>query len=121
MPFDEAKARVWLEKAARQNYDTAMLDYASWLIDGIGGKKDYEGGFCLDEARRRKRQCRGPAPTWPGYMKVVSAPRVTLSRRRHGMSLPSAPGLQDAKLDDLLDGLTDEEMKKAIELANRLK
>jgi TPR repeat protein len=34
-----------MEKAARAGYETAQLDYAIWLIDGIGGPKDYEAGF----------------------------------------------------------------------------
>jgi TPR repeat protein len=40
-----ALARGLMEKAARAGFDTAQLDYAIWLIDGIGGEKDYENGF----------------------------------------------------------------------------
>ena len=40
-----ALARDYMEKAARAGFDTAQLDYAMWLIDGIGGPKDYENGF----------------------------------------------------------------------------
>ena len=40
-----ARARELMEKAARAGYDTAQLDYAIWLIDGVGGEKDYEAGF----------------------------------------------------------------------------
>ena len=118
--YDEEKARVWLEKAARQNYDTAMLDYASWLIDGVGGKKDYPAGFAWMKraaesgnvaAQRQLARLYESGIGTKGDM-VTAAAWYILARRAK---------LHDPALDDLLDGLTDEEMKKAIELANRLK
>lgn len=118
--FDEAKARVWLEKAARQNYDTAMLDYASWLIDGIGGKKDYSAGFGWMKraaeggnvaAQRQLARLYENGIGTKGDAVTAAAWYIVAKRAK----------LHDAGLDDLLDGLTDEEMKKAIEIANRLK
>ena len=38
-------ARQWLERAAKQNFDTAQLDLATWMIDGRGGPRDSKGGF----------------------------------------------------------------------------
>jgi uncharacterized protein len=120
VPFDEEKARVWLEKAARQNYDTAMLDYASWLIDGVGGKKDYSAGFAWMKraaeignvaAQRQLARLYESGIGTKGDTVTAAAWYIIAKRAR----------LNDPKLDDLLDGLTDEEMKKAIELANRLK
>jgi TPR repeat protein len=42
---DPYQARFWLIRAARSGFDTAQLDLAVWLIDGIGGDTDYEAGF----------------------------------------------------------------------------
>ena len=72
-PRDDAQARRLLAQAARQNYDTAQIDLAAWMIEGRGGARDLKSGFRLDEAGRRGRQCRRPEP-----------PRQTLyARHRH--------------------------------------
>jgi uncharacterized protein len=120
IPFDEPLARSWLEKAARQNYDTAQLDLGSWLIDGIGGKKDFQAGFLWTkraaeignvEAQRRLAHFYEDGIGNPGDP-IAAAAWYVIARRE---------GLQDKALDDFLDGLTPEELKKAIEMANRLK
>ncbi|MGL4489736.1 MAG: tetratricopeptide repeat protein [Rhizobiaceae bacterium] len=120
VPFDEVKARSWLEKAAVQNYDTAQLDLGSWLIDGVGGKKNYDAGFLWTkraaeignvEAQRRLAHLYEDGIGNPGDQ-IAAAAWYVLARRA---------GLQDKALDNLLDGLTPEELKKAIEMANRLK
>jgi TPR repeat protein len=120
VPFDEPQARIWLEKAARQNYDTAQLDLGAWLIDGIGGKKDYEAGFLWTkraaeggniEAQRRLARLYEDGIGNSGDQ-IAAAAWYVIARRA---------GLHDKALDGLLDGMTPEELKKAIELANRLK
>lgn len=120
VPFDEAQARIWLEKAARQNYDTAQLDLGSWLVDGIGGKKDYEAGFLWTkraaeigniEAQRRLAHLYEDGIGNNGDQ-IAAAAWYVIARRA---------GLHDKALDNHLDGLTPEELKKAIEMANRLK
>lgn len=120
IPFDEVQARAWLEKSARQNYDTAQLDLGTWMIDGIGGKKDYQAGFNWTkraaeignvEAQRRLAHLYEDGIGNTGDQ-VSAAAWYVIARRA---------GLKDAALDNLLDGLTPDELKKAIELANRLK
>ncbi len=118
--FDEAKARVWLEKAARQNYDTAMLDYASWLIDGIGGKKDYPAGFAWMKRAAESGNVAAQRQLARLYENGIGTKGDTVTAAAWYIVAKRAR-LHDRGLDDLLDGLTDEEMKKAIELANRLK
>lgn len=118
--FDEAKARMWLEKAARQNYDTAMLDYASWLIDGIGGERDYEAGFLWMKRAAEGGNVAAQRQLARLYENGVGVKGDTVTAAAWYVVAKRA-GLQDPKLDDLLDGLTDEEMKRAIEMANRLK
>ncbi len=120
VPFDEAKAREWLEKAARQNYDTAMLDYASWLIDGIGGKKDYPAGFAWMKRAAESGNVAAQRQLARLYENGIGTKGDTVTAAAWYIIAKRAK-LHDPKLDDLLDGLTDEEMKKAIEMANRLK
>ncbi|MVA98512.1 sel1 repeat family protein [Nitratireductor sp. CAU 1489] len=119
-PRDEARAREYLVLAARQNYDTAQLDLATWLVEGRGGKRDYEAGF--------------------GWMKRAAESGNVAARNRlaklyvHGLGTdPDAieaaawyitarrAGLRDRDMDDFLQGLTAEEQKKAIVRANRLR
>jgi hypothetical protein len=118
--FNETKAREWLEKAARQNYDTAMLDYASWLIDGIGGKKDYEAGFLWMKRAAESGNVAAQRQLARLYENGIGVKGDTVTAAAWYVVAKRA-GLQDPKLDGLLDGLTDEEMKRAIEMANRLK
>ncbi|HXV29929.1 MAG TPA: tetratricopeptide repeat protein, partial [Sinorhizobium sp.] len=40
-----ARAREWLMRAARAGYDTAQLDVAIWLIEGIAGDRNLDEGF----------------------------------------------------------------------------
>ena len=120
VPFDETKAREWLEKAARQSYDTAMLDYASWLIDGIGGKKDYEAGFLWMKRAAESGNVAAQRQLARLYENGIGVKGDTVTAAAWYVVAKRA-GLHDPKLDDLLDGLTEEEMKRAIETANRLK
>jgi uncharacterized protein len=117
---DEAKARDWLTRAARQNFDTAQIDLSGWLIDGIGGPKDYKaaygwmrraaiGGNVAAAARLAKlyRDGIGTDPSWQSaaawYIKAKRA------------------GLKDKELDGFMEGLTEDEIQSAIVLANTLK
>ncbi len=120
VPYDEEAARIWLEKAARQNYDTAMLDYASWLIDGIGGKKDYAAGFAWMKRAAESGNIAAQRQLARLYENGIGTKGDTVTAAAWYIIAKRAK-LHDPKLDDLLDGLTEEEMKRAIELANRLK
>ncbi len=120
VPYNEEEARIWLEKAARQNYDTAMLDYASWLIDGIGGKKDYAAGFAWMKRAAESGNVAAQRQLARLYENGIGTKGDTVTAAAWYIIAKRAK-LHDPKLDDLLDGLTDEEMKNAIELANRLK
>lgn len=117
---DEEEARRYLARAAQQNYDTAQLDLATWLVEGRGGKRDYEAGF--------------------GWMKRAAQSGNVAARNRlaklymHGLGTEPDPieaaawyisarraGLRDLEMDDFLQGLTTEQQKQAIERANRLR
>jgi TPR repeat protein len=113
------KAREWLEKAAHQNYDTAQLDLGTWLVLGRGGAKDEKAGFSwlhraaaggnIAAQNRLAKLYVAGLGTEPNV--VTGAAWYILARRG---------GLRDAELDDVMNGLTAEETKQALEQANRL-
>lgn len=117
---DDVKAREFLLRAARQNYDTAQLDLASWLIDGRGGERNYEDGFrwMLTAARggniaaqaRLARLYRDGIGTEGDS---IEAAAWYILARRAKLTAPD--------LDGLMDGLSDDEIQQAISRANRLR
>ncbi|MEW9835423.1 tetratricopeptide repeat protein [Mesorhizobium marinum] len=119
-PRDEAEARRWLLLAARQNFDTAQLDLATWLVEGRGGPRDLKAGFGwmkraaeggnVAAQNRLAKLYMGGIGTEPNA--IDAAAWYFLARRR---------GLHDAEMDDFLSGLTDEDLKTALERANRLR
>lgn len=117
---DDAVARQWLEKAARQNYDTAQVDLGTWLVEGRGGPRDMKAGFgwMLRAAVGGNVAAQGRlAKLYVGGLgvepnSIEGTAWYIISRRA---------GLADPFMEDHLQGLTDEEQKQAIERANKLR
>ena len=119
-PPDDAVARDWLRKAARQNFDTAQVDLGTWLVEGRGGDRDLKGGFgwirraaqggnVAAQARLAKLYVGGLGVEPDG---IEGAAWYIISRRA---------GLHDTYMEDYMLGLTDEEKKQAIARANALR
>ncbi|MBX3579736.1 MAG: sel1 repeat family protein [Rhizobiaceae bacterium] len=117
---DEVKAREWLVKAARENYDTAQLDLGTWMVTGRGGTRDMNAGFAwihraatagnvAAQNRLAKLYVAGLG-TEPDV--ITGAAWYIVARRA---------GLRDAEMDDVMNGLTTEETQQALERANRLR
>ncbi|MGF0539317.1 tetratricopeptide repeat protein [Agrobacterium sp. ES01] len=115
-----AQARSYLARAAKAGFDTAQLDMGIWLVNGIGGEKDYDEGFrWLSIAANRGNvvaqnrlshlyiNALGTRPD-----PVEAAKWYVLSRRA---------GLKDTSLEDFYLGLTDDQQKQAIDRANRFR
>ena len=117
---DEATARKWLELAARGGFDTAMFDLAVWMVEGRGGERDYEAGFLW----MRNAAKSGNVAAQNGLAKLY---RMGLGTEGDSIEaaawyiLARRAGLDDPEMNVFLDGLTREQMKKAIERANRLR
>lgn len=117
---DEAEARRWMALAAVQNFDTAQLDLGTWLVEGRGGERDMKAGFgwirtaafggnVAAQNRLAKLYVEGLGVE-PDI--IEGAAWYIVARRE---------GLADIYMDDVLDGLTGEQQKQAIERANRLR
>lgn len=117
---DDALARKWLELAARGGYDSAMVDLGVWLVEGRGGEARAEEGFFW---------LRNAALAGNVAAQSLVAKLYRLGIGVEGSSIDAAAwyvlarraGLHDRELDVFLDGLTPEQMKTAIEKANRLR
>lgn len=117
---DDIQARRWLVLAARQNYDTAQVDLATWLVEGRGGPRDLKAGFewmkraaesgNVAAQNRLAKLYMGGIGTEPDA--IEAAAWYFVARRR---------GLVDAEMQDFLNGKTEEELKAALERANRLR
>lgn len=119
-PPNDVAAREWLVKAAKQNFDTAEVDLGTWLVEGRGGPRDLKAGFgwikraavggnVAAQNRLAKLYVGGLGVDPDG---IEGAAWYIIARRA---------GLADPYMDDFMDGLTDEEQKKAIERANKLR
>jgi TPR repeat protein len=119
-PLDEVGAREWLTKAARQNYDTAQLDLATWLVEGRGGERDEKAGFGWMKRAAEGGNVAAQNRVAKLYLRalgtegdpVLAAAWYMLARRA---------GLKDPEMEDHLMGLTEEQTKQALERANRLR
>nr|WP_157188200.1 tetratricopeptide repeat protein [Nitratireductor pacificus] len=117
---DEKEAEEWLKRAATQNFDTAQLDLGTWLVEGRGGTHDPKAGFgWLKRAadggnvaaqNRLAKLYRAGVGT---DANMIEAAAWYISARR--------AGLIDREMEGFLAGLTPEEMKEAIQRANRLR
>ena len=117
---DPRLAREWLIKAAKQNFDTAQLDLATWLVEGRGGDRDLEAGFSwmkvAAEAGNVAAQNR-LAKLYRGGLGVEADPVVAAA----WYIIARRAGLSDPEMNVFLDGLTIEQQQQAIETANRLR
>ncbi len=117
---DLAQARRWLALAARQNFDTAQLDLATWLVEGRGGPRDLKAGFGWMKRAAQGGNVAAQNRLAKLYMGGIGTdPNATdaaawyfVARRR---------GLTDPEMEDYLRGLTEDELKSALERANRLR
>lgn len=117
---DDKHAREYLILAARKGYDTAQFDLGRWLVEGRGGERDYDQGFRWMQLAANRGMVM--AQVWLARLyrdglgtegdNVKAAAWYILAQRA---------GFRSHDLNDLMDGLSDEQIKQAIETANNLR
>ena len=117
---DEAAARRWLLLAARQNYDTAELDLGSWLVEGRGGSKEEKKGYAWLLRAARAGNIAAQSRTAKLLMSGIGTEPDNIGAAAWYFTARRA-GLRDPALEDLLNGLTDDEQKQALDRANNLR
>ncbi len=112
------RAREWMEKAARAGFETALLDYAIWLIDGIGGEKDYEEGFRWMQVAANRGNVVAQNRMAVLHINAIGTLGDPVEAGKWYI-LSRRAGFDDRSLDDFYQGLTEEEQKQALEAANQ--
>ncbi|WP_034855043.1 tetratricopeptide repeat protein [Sinorhizobium sojae] len=115
-----ARAREWLMRAARAGYDTAQLDIAIWLIEGIAGDRNLDEGFAW-----MKRAAEGGNVVAQNrlshlYVNAIGTRPDPLEAAKWYV-LSRRAGLKDDALEDFYLGLTEEQQKSALSAANRFR
>ncbi|NGO62257.1 sel1 repeat family protein [Rhizobium daejeonense] len=116
----KAKARDWLGRAARAGFDTAQLDMGIWLVNGIGGPRDYERGFRWLSISARRGNAVAQNRLSHLYINALGTKPDPIEAAKWYV-LSRRAGLKDPALEDFYLGLTDEEQKKAIDAANKFR
>lgn len=116
---DDKEARHLLMQAARQNFDTAQLDLATWMIDGRGGKRDLKAGFDWMKRAADSGNVAARNRLAKLYMGGIgTAPDSILAGAWY--FLARRAGLVDQEMEDFIRGLTEDETRQALQRANRL-
>ena len=113
-PRDLGIARTWLERAARQNHDTAQIDLGAFLIEGLGGERDMKAGFGWTMRAARAGNVAAQNRVALLYRAGIGVEPDSIAAASWYMRARQA-GLVDPVMEDHLAGLTDDQ----IELATR--
>lgn len=119
---DEKRAlgRQYLISAARAGFDTAQMDLAIWLIDGIGGARDFEAGYEWMRLAAIRGNVLAQNRLAHLYIQAIGTRGDPIEAAKWYITARRA-GLEDPRLDDFYQGLTLEQQKQALELANKLR
>ena len=112
-----ALARRHLFAAARAGYDTARLDLAIWLIDGVGGERDFDAGFEWMSLAALKGNVIAQNKLAHLYINGIGTEGDPVQAGQWYI-ISRRAGLEDGRLEDFYQGLTVQEQKQALEAAN---
>lgn len=111
-PSDPVKARGYLLDAAKQGFDTAALDLGTWMVEGRGGERNAKEGFAWLKRTADGGNVAAMNRVAKLYMQGIGTDPNSIDAAAWYM-LARKAGLNDAEMNDFLDGLTDAELKQA--------
>lgn len=117
---DDKKAREYLLLAARKGYDTAQYDLARWLIEGRGGDRNYEQGFGWMQIAAQRGTVMAQAWLARLYRDGIGTDG-DLVKSAAWYIVAQRAGYRSPDLNDMMDGLADEQLKEAVQTANSLR
>ena len=116
---DDVIARDWLKKASDKGMLDAVVEYASWLVEGIGGDRDFDTAFTLMRGAAERGDVQAMARLSRLYRYALGTEPDPVTAAAWYL-VAKRNGLVDAELDVFLDGLTDDERRRALEQANAI-
>ncbi|MBU1316688.1 MAG: sel1 repeat family protein [Alphaproteobacteria bacterium] len=116
----QRQARVWLERAAKAGFDTAQLDMGLWLVNGVGGERDYDEGFQWLRTAAMRGNVVAQNKLAHLYINALGTRPDPIEATKWYV-LSRRAGLQDPELEDFFLGIDEEQQKKGIEAANRFR
>ena len=116
---DDIEARKWLKASAEQGFDSALVDYATWLAEGRGGPFNYDAAFRLMSQSAMSGNIAGQLRLSKLYRFGLGNDGDPILAAAWYISAKRA-GLDDPEMDDFLEGLTTEERTEASKKANDL-
>lgn len=114
------RAREWMVRAARAGFDTAQLDMGVWLINGVGGARDFDAGFNWLRVAANRGNIVAQNKLSHLFINAIGTKPDAIEAAKWYV-LSRRAGLKDPKLEDYYLGLTDEQQKQAIDAANKFK
>ncbi|WP_075291275.1 tetratricopeptide repeat protein [Pararhizobium arenae] len=111
-------ARQWLARAAMAGYDTAQLDLAIWLVDGIGGDRNLEEGFKWMRRAAERGNVVAQNKLSHLYINAIGT-RPNPVEAAKWYVLSRRAGLTDPALEDFYLGLEEAQQKAALDAANK--
>lgn len=121
LPADKkTKMREYMERAAKAGFDTAQVDLGIWLVNGIGGERDYEAGFKWLKRAADKGNVVAQNKTAHLYINALGTRPDPIEAVKYYV-LSRRAGLKDPALEDFYLGIDEDQQLKGIEAANRFK
>ncbi|PWL16874.1 hypothetical protein DKP76_15365 [Falsochrobactrum shanghaiense] len=120
IPRDDKKAREYLIEAAQKGFDTAQYDLGRWLVEGRGGERDYEQGFRWMTLAAQRGTVIAQAWLARLYRDGIGTEGDTVKAAAWYI-LAQRAGYRAPDLDDMMDGLAEEQLKQALETTSNLR
>lgn len=114
---NEKKAREYLLLAARKGYDSAQFDLGRAFVEGLGGERMYEQGFGWVSIAAQRGMVAAQAYLARLYRDGIGTDG-DLVKAAAWYIVAQRGGYRSPDLNDMMDGLADDQIKQAIETAN---
>ncbi|WP_230980155.1 tetratricopeptide repeat protein [Oryzicola mucosus] len=117
---DDVRARLLMVQAARQNHDTAQFDLSLWMAEGRGGDRDLKSAFGWMKLAAERGNVAARNRLAKYYVGGIGVDPDPVEAASWYMAARRA-GLIDPEMEDHLVGLTDDEIKQAMERSDRIR
>jgi TPR repeat protein len=109
-----------MARAARAGFDTAQLDMGIWLVNGVGGPKDYVKGFEWLKFAANRGNVVAQNKLAHLYINAIGTKPDPIEAAKWYV-LSRRAGLPDPQLEDFYLGIEEDQQKAAIEAANKFR